>query len=170
VTGLAETSYYVDYQGVRFVMLNSNERLHEQADWMEKLLASNSNKWTIVTFHHSIYSMAKERDNKEVRDAFLPIFDKYHVDLVLQGHDHAYARSYKLNNGAIVGENQPGTVYVISVSGPKAHAITTKYEKLMAKTGNKVSLLQVLSVDGNKLSFISYTPTGEVYDSFELRK
>lgn len=170
VAGLAETSYYIDYQGVRFVMLNSNERLQEQADWMEKLLASNPNKWTIVTFHHSIYSMAKERDNKAVRDAFLAIFDKYHVDLVLQGHDHAYARSYKLNNGTIVGENQPGTVYIISVSGPKAYAITTKYEKLMAKIGNQISLFQVLSVDANKLSFISYTPAGEVYDAFELKK
>jgi hypothetical protein len=75
-----------------------------------------------------------------------------------------------LNDGNIVAESLPGTVYVISVSGPKAYAITTKYEKLMAKTGTKISLFQVLSVDSNKLSFISYTPTGEVYDAFDLKK
>ena len=170
LVGLEETSYYLDYQGVRFIMLNSNEKLREQADWMEKKLAGNQNKWTIVSFHHSFYSMARDRDNKELRDIFLPIFDKYHVDLVLQGHDHAYARSFKLNNGAVVAENETGTVYVISVSGPKAYAITTKFEKLMAKIGNQISLFQVLSVEGNKLSFVSYTASGEVYDAFELRK
>jgi hypothetical protein len=170
LVGLEETSYYVDYQGVRFVMLNSNDKLREQAEWMERILASNQNKWTIVSFHHSVYPMVRDRDNKELRDLFQPIFDKYHVDLVLQGHDHAYARSFKLNNGSIVAENEPGTVYVISVSGPKAYAITTKFEKLMAKIGNQISLFQVLSVDGNKLSFVSYTASGEVYDAFELRK
>jgi hypothetical protein len=170
LAGLEETSYYLDYQGVRFIMLNSNEKLREQAEWMEKILASNQNKWTIVTFHHSVYSTARDRDNKELRDVFLPVFDMYHVDLVLQGHDHAYARSFKLNNGAVVAENETGTVYVISVSGPKAYAITTKFEKLMAKIGNQISLFQVLSVDGNKLSFVSYTASGEVYDAFELRK
>jgi 3',5'-cyclic AMP phosphodiesterase CpdA len=137
---------------------------------MEKLLAANPNKWTIVTFHHTIYSMARDRDNKEVRDAFQPLFDKYHVDLVLQGHDHVYSRTFRLRGNRVVPDDQPGTVYVISVSGPKAYDVSMSHENLMAKAGTRVQLFQVLSVEEKRLSFVAYTVTGEVYDSFELKK
>ena len=35
----------------------------------------------------------------------MPIFDKHHVDLVLQGHDHAYLRTYPLR--ATIASNGP---------------------------------------------------------------
>ena len=95
IAGFEESCYSVDYQGVRFIMINSNDRLQEQAVWMEKLLANNSNKWTVVSFHHPLYSAGRDRDDLETRNAFQPVFDKYNVDLVLTGHDHAYARSHK---------------------------------------------------------------------------
>src|SRR5262245_23303651 len=63
--GLEESCYYFDIQGVRVVALNSNERHTEQAEWLRKVLAkaNNSNRWTVVTFHHPIYS-SMGRDNK----------------------------------------------------------------------------------------------------------
>jgi hypothetical protein len=36
--GLEETVYFIDYQGVRFVMLNGNEKIEEQAVWLDRLL------------------------------------------------------------------------------------------------------------------------------------
>lgn len=52
-----ETSYYVDYQGVRFIMINTNDelKLAEQAVWLDGLLANNPNLWTVVSFHHPFY-------------------------------------------------------------------------------------------------------------------
>jgi acyl-CoA-binding protein len=170
ITGCEETSYYVDYQGVRFLMLNTNDKLEEQAEWMEKLLSKNPNKWTIVTLHYPLYNSGSDHDTKGVRIALLPIIDKYNVDLVLQGHDHTYARTFKLRDGMVVPVDEKGTVYVVSVSGPKAYAINTKYKDLMAKIGDHISSFQVISVEANKLSFTSYTAAGVVYDSFELRK
>ena len=90
---LPESCYYLDIQGVRVVILNSNEKHQEQAQWLEKLLSENPNRWTICAFHHPIYSPAESRDNPELRALWQPIFDRYKVDLVLQGHDHTYARS-----------------------------------------------------------------------------
>jgi len=167
-----ESSYYVDYQGVRFIMVNTTkeDKLEEQAAWIEKLLANNPNKWTVVSFHHPFYSAGRDRDDDETRKAFLAIFDKYSVDLVLTGHDHAYARSYKLKNGEIVSKNGKGTVYVVSVSGPKMYSVNTNYNKIMAKTGGNVQLYQVIGVDGKNLKYESYTATGQLYDSFELKK
>ena len=168
--GFEETSYYFDYQGVRIVMINSNDKLDEQADWLNNVLAENNNKWTIVSFHHPIYSAGRERDDDETRNAFMPIFDKHNVDLVLTGHDHAYARSFKLKNGIKVGENEQGTVYVVSVSGPKMYSVNTTFNEIMAKTGGNTQLFQVISVNGNKLSFKAQNVIGQVFDSFELKK
>ncbi len=133
IDGLEETSYYFDYQGVRFIMINSNDKREEQAVWMEKILKNNDNNWTIVTFHHPVYSAGRDRDRRETRDIFSPLFDKYNVDLVLTGHDHAYARSHKLKAGEIVDENKQGTVYIVSVSGPKMYSVNSNYEHLMVK-------------------------------------
>jgi len=170
--GFEETSFHFDYQGVRFIMISTNDedKLDEQAGWMEKLLADNPNKWTIVSFHHPIFSAGRDRDDDETRIAFMPLFDKYNVDLVLTGHDHAYARSYKLKNGVRVNDDEQGTVYVVSVSGPKMYTVNQLDDDIMAKTGGYVQLFQAISVDGSKLFYKSYTTIGELYDSVELTK
>ena len=91
--GLEETCYTFDYQGARFVVLNSNEGLLAQAEWLDGVLAREPQRWTIVTFHHPVFSPAKGRDNPELRRLWKPVLDRYRVDLVLAGHDHTYARS-----------------------------------------------------------------------------
>ena len=52
----------------------------------------NDKKWTIVTFHHPIFSASTGRDNPMLRALWKPLLDHYNVDLALQGHDHSYAR------------------------------------------------------------------------------
>jgi acid phosphatase type 7 len=168
--GLEESVYFLDYQGVRFVMLNGNEKQKEQAEWLDKILARNPQPWTIVSIHQPFYSTAKDRDNVHLRELFIPIFDKYSVDLVLQGHDHTYGRTYKLKNGIKVDDNEKGTVYVVSVSGPKIYSINQKSKDLMVKIGAGRQLFQVISIEQNRLKYESYTVTGQLYDSFELKK
>ncbi|MGE5351935.1 MAG: fibronectin type III domain-containing protein [Acidobacteriota bacterium] len=168
--GFSETSYFVDYQGVRFIMINSNNKLNEQAKWLDSILTDNKNMWTVVSFHHPVYSSGRERNDKSTRNAFLTVFDKNNVDLILQGHDHSYARSYKLKNGLRVNDNEKGTVYVTSVSGPKAYIVNSLYSSLMAKMGTNLQLFQLISIDKDRLSFKSFTAEGALYDSFELTK
>jgi hypothetical protein len=75
LTGLEETNYSVDIQGVRMVAMNSNLKLAEQATWLDELLSRNPQQWNIVAFHHPVYSAAKNRDNKQLRDLLQPVFD-----------------------------------------------------------------------------------------------
>ena len=178
VRGIQETNYYLDYQGVRFVALNSNLMIEEQAKWLEGVLKNNPNKWTVAVFHHPIFSASRGRDNVILRDNWKPLFDKYGVDLVLQGHDHTYTRGrvspYEKN--LLSGQNVKdvtGTVYVVSVSGAKMYQVKSgwqEYEALRDKVGNNKQLFQVISVDGNKLSYQSYTAVGELFDAFDLVK
>ncbi len=170
VPGLEETNYYIDYQGIRVITLNGNEKLKEQAKWLDKILAKNPQNWTIISTHQPFYSTARGRDSQERRDLFLPLFDKYNVDLVLQGHDHAYGRTHKMRNNKIVDENEPGTYYVVSVVGVKVYDMKEENRKYMAKMTNGIQLFQVISINDDKLTYKSYDTTGELFDSFEVVK
>ena len=165
--GLEESCYYTDIQGVRIVSLNSNELQTEQGEWLDGVLANNPNRWTILTFHHPIYSSARGRDNKRLREAWQPVFDKYAVDLVLQGHDHSYGRSNMITGvGARTGKN--GTVYVVSVSGPKQYQVDR--QPWMQRLAERTQLFQVIRVDGDRLHYESRTARGVLYDAFSLLK
>jgi hypothetical protein len=172
--GLEETVYYFDFQGVRFISLNSNERQAEQVAWLKKVLDERpaSITWTVITFHHPILSTAKGRDNKTLRELWQPIFEEYGIDLVLTGHDHTYGRS-----GTITAENVPtgvrayvgGVVYVVSVSGPKMYVLDR--QPWMRRTAQNTQLYQIIHVRRNGvLVYEARTATGELYDSFELHK
>ncbi|MBS1749743.1 MAG: metallophosphoesterase family protein [Bacteroidetes bacterium] len=171
--GVKETAYFSDIQGMRFISLNSNQAeevpadLESQKQWLDSVLQHNPNKWTCVIFHHPIYSIAPQRDNPWMRDNFKPLFDKYKVDLVMQGHDHAYARGMKKIDGATGHENS-GTMYVISMSGAKMYKENQK--PWMDKNGGHTQLFQLITVDGNTLSYKSYTATGDLFDTFKLIK
>lgn len=170
--GLEESAYWLDYQGVRIVSLNSNERIKEQAEWFDKLCREHPAKgWHIVTFHHPVFSAAVDRDNPKIRDAWKPLFDKHSVDLALQGHDHAYARS-GLGGPKNVAEGknvqQGDTVYVVSVSGPKMYPLTEAWE--VDRVASGVQLFQIIHVDGDQLRYEARLATGELYDAFTLTR
>jgi hypothetical protein len=180
---LKEQAYYIDYQGVRFISLDvnvySNEEFAQSAKrrvgetqlaWLEELLRDNPNRWTIVVQHQPMYPIAKGRDYVEMRAVLLPLYDKYHVDLVLQGHDHTYARTHKLAAGKVVSPSEFGTIYAISVSGPKMYEIEDTFPSLRAKTLAHTQAFQVIDMDGDKLTYNAYAIEGEQIDHFQLVK
>lgn len=168
--GLEETVFFIDYQGVRFVMLNGNEKLEEQAKWLDRILSENPQPWTIVGIHQPVYSTGRYRKNSRLQDLLVPILDKHSVDLVLQGHDHIYCRTHKLRNGIRVNDNEKGTVYVVSVSGPKFYEVKASNKGIMAKTKTGRQLFQVIRIDHNRLFYESFDVLGDVVDAFTLEK
>lgn len=170
---LLETTYFLDYQGTRIISLNSNEKLELQVGWLDRVLASRdeSIQWTVITFHHPIYSSARNRDNKELREKWQPLLDKYNVDLVLQGHDHSYARSGLINGTTgVSAKGQSGTVYVVSVSGPKMYEVGRPMRPEFQRVAEETQLFQIISIDGNELHYQALTATSQPYDSFTLKK
>jgi hypothetical protein len=65
--GLEETCYTLVYQGVRIIVLDSNQKLDQQAEWLEEILESNTCRWVICSFHHPVFSTGQNRDNPELR-------------------------------------------------------------------------------------------------------
>ena len=174
---LSETVYFIDYQGTRFISLDSNSEKETQVRWLRRVLKSNPNRWTIVTFHHPVFSPGSDRDNPEIRELWKPLLDEFKVDLVLSGHDHAYARtgSIDFENVKNIPEGYEkaydasiGTVYVVSVSGPKMYQITKgAFAKSMAEN---TQLYQIIDINNSRLRFRAFKATGELHDEFLLQK
>ena len=171
--GLKESVYWIDYQCARLISLNSNERVKDQINWLEDVLKQNQKPWTILTFHHPMYSSAQGRDNPELRALWMPLFDKYKVDLVLQGHDHTYARSRLLTvenvaTGVNIQKKEAGTMYVVSVSGPKMYSLGGR--PFVRRAAENTQLYQIVHVGPERLKYEARTATGEKYDGFTLIK
>ena len=90
--------YYFIYGDVLFMMLNTQDtNSAEHIQFIQDTVAKNANcKWKVVTLHQDIYGSAEHSNEPEIvnlRYALTPTFEKYGVDAVLTGHDHAYSRS-----------------------------------------------------------------------------
>ena len=177
--GLEKTCYYIDYPNLKIIALNSNVAIKRQAKWLREILKSNDKKWTVVTYHHPVFSASTGRDNPEIRSLWQPIFEEYNIDLALQGHDHSYARGAIYEKPVVVknenhGGNIIGPVYVVSVSGGKMYSVNKsgwdEYGATQAKNGERIQLFQHISIDGDRLTYRSFTATGELFDRFELLK
>lgn len=99
-----EAYYSFNYANIHFVCLESTDAPFRavngaQATWLAADLAANTQRWTVVYFHHPPYSKGSHNSDSstelvEMRTNIIPILENYKVDLVLSGHSHAYERSY----------------------------------------------------------------------------
>ena len=71
-----------------------------QTRWLKATLAAAASDpsvdWIVVQMHQDALSSSRygNGSDKGIREAWLPLFDRYGVDLVLCGHDHDYERSW----------------------------------------------------------------------------
>jgi len=154
--------YWYMYKDVLFIDLNSNSYATSQGGGGDEAhLAYVSDviknhgadaKYTVLVYHHAIYSAAshaKDNDAKVRRVDFPAAFSKLGVDLVLQGHDHVYTRSYEIKNGSKANTDEKpgqdevftgpgGVIYVTanSASGSKYYDITKPDSSGTSGAGN----------------------------------
>ena len=99
----AGNDYYYTYGDALFIVLNTNNYNcadHEALIKKAEQAAPNA-KWKIVTFHHDIYGSGYDHSDSDgivLRTQLTTLLDKYDIDVVLQGHDHTYSRSYMLTS------------------------------------------------------------------------
>ncbi|MFF2052955.1 fibronectin type III domain-containing protein [Leifsonia sp. NPDC058194] len=115
--------YWFIYKDTLFLDINSNSRDASHIAWMQKVVAEQGAKakWKVLAFHHSIYSPGPHATDSDVLDRrnVLPTaISDLGIDLVLQGHDHSYARSYLIHNGEKANaDEQAGADQVVAGPG-----------------------------------------------------
>ncbi len=178
VEKLKETAWTVDYQGLRLIsvdapLFHGDEAMRaEMVRWLDGLLANNPNRWTALFLHFPLFSIDPDRDNTRVRDALKPLIDKYGVDLVLQAHDHGYARG-AIGTGPMLnaGPGQPsdhGSTYVVSVAGPKMYPVADL--GWASRSASRTQTFQTLDVSQEAVTYRAFTATGRELDAFRLTK
>ena len=197
--GLSNTYYSFDYHNVHFIAMDSNLPYtidSPQYSFVKRDLISTSQnpniKWIIVYFHHPMYtSPSKHPSDILLREIYHPLFDKYGVNLVFQGHNHNYQRSYPLaynnnnDNSNVNPSSNPtitsintntyndptGEVYVTAgTAGGNLHDLGSKADFIDTQYKGFGFLNVDISSDGTKLIGTFYAnEDGSVKDTFTIQ-
>ncbi|TRO96076.1 metallophosphoesterase family protein [Glycocaulis profundi] len=176
--GVESTSFYIDHQGVRFVVPDATaaislDQLDNQSDWLRRVLSEAPGDWTVVVMHQPVITCARPDNMQPMYDAWKPIFEETGVDLVLQGHDHCYGRWTDPGNPRRPGAeaaSQDQPVYVVSVVGGKMYALNDRVADEADRWAEGTQLYQLIDFAPDAIGYAAYTAQGELYDAFELRR
>ena len=180
VEGLKSTTYFVDYQGVRFIVLDGTSALDmgtlaQQTRWLEQSLKTSRARWNIVVSHQPVFTCARPEDTEPLKLAWKPVFERYAVDLVLQGHDHCYSRvtdeaGRVASKAARAGGKIQGPVYMVSGAGSKMYGLNDRAQQQPDRSAEETQLYQTIEVQDSRLKVRSYTAAGTLYDAFDLER
>ena len=164
------TVYSFDYGYAHIAVLNtecSENILKKEADWLKTDMTNSDKPRRIISLHRGLYGATY--DSKIVRNAWAPVFDELGIDLVLQGHDHNYLRTYPMKNSAKVKTGK-GTVYLTAnTGGAKFYPKKSRYWQAVDLQPYTQMYVAVM-VDKNKLTVTAYDVNNTVKDSFTLTK
>jgi hypothetical protein len=198
-----EKQYYsFNYQNAHFLALSTETSYDEgskQFKFAEKDLEQFSNdksiEWIVAFYHKQAYSSGGGLpDEKDFRESYHPLFDKYNVDLALQGHHHAYERFYPITfndkndnkptvsakdkiKGSNVFQNPDGTIFLtVGTGGAESMTVSKGKSFSAAKEDGKFGILNVSLEKDDKNNniligtFIDNKKNHKILDKFEIIK
>jgi hypothetical protein len=162
-------------------------------DWLEADLGrAEANRakvpFVVALSHRGLYTTSMHAQDGDVlvaRKLLAPIYDKHHVDIVVNGHDHVFERTKPLRAGAdpagqpMIMPPGQGTQYVVVAGvGADPYAVginPSDYREVSVKFGPDtpyIGFYAIVTLEGGKLTFTSYGLTGagndSVVDSFGI--
>lgn len=171
-----EHGWSVNVGNVHFVGLDSGseEACIDQTPWLtgdlKKAQADPDIDWTLVQFHHGTYSASLHGSTTYVQKQWVPLFEKYGVDLVLNGHDHNYERSVPILADKPTTQDKGITYVVAGGFFAPAYANGKQWWTAVSHHGDKNNFVQLL-VDGKKLKLTALSGDGKTeLDKFELTR
>lgn len=162
-----EHTYSVTYKNALFLMIDATSPIEKQTQWIENQLANSSATWKFAVFHFPPYNF--DEPYVEIQQAWVPLFDKYHVDMVFSGHIHYYMRSKPMKGGEVAGNYNDGTAYVISIGIPSRGRDIGDEPYAAARYSNG-QFYQYIKINQNELSYLAVDAEGNMADSFNIKK
>jgi predicted MPP superfamily phosphohydrolase len=191
--GLTKQYYSFNYQNVHFIAMSTEVPFHigsEQYNFIKSDLAAASTNssinWIIVYFHNPMYSSPNRiLPDKISRDIYHPLFDEYGVDLILQGHNHNYQRSYPLKYNLSYSSNPVITTaekskyndptdaifVIVGTGGQSLYELDGRYSFTVIQDTTTYGFLNIDIVnDGLMMKATFYANDGTLKDQFEIDK
>jgi hypothetical protein len=172
--GRPEGDYWFDYGCARFVVLDSNRPKNELAEvtapWLDRVLSEAGDRWTIVAFHHPVFTHAGHHRTYRVLQTIVPVLDRHAVNLVFCGHNHLYERTYPVRAGK-VAEDGCGTVYITTgAGGSEIYPAKPNPPEYLAKQYDAEHTYTVVSVSKDEIHIAERNPAGAVVDEATVRR
>jgi 3',5'-cyclic AMP phosphodiesterase CpdA len=155
-----ERWYSFDNGPVHFIGLDSNPRNAfrlSQMIWLIRNLRANAKPFTIVYFHHPMYSSGAHGSTLYVRFLWRHIFEYYGVDIVFNGHDHSYERG-KVNNVNYI---------VTGGGGAPLYNVGSSWWTIFSE---KTYHYCFITANQSLLTLRAIKPDGVIIDSFTIQK
>lgn len=158
-------TYTFTYGNTQFFMMDCvSIPVEEQAEWLERTLKNSKATFKIAAFHFSPFT--PHEDYADIKDSWVPLFEKYNMDLVLTGHFHYYQRTKAY--GADLNETGTPT-YIMSVG------TTYKNKERTTPHANEVvyfrnHMFPHITVEGNRLEIVTYDRHFEELDRYVIEK
>lgn len=158
---------------------------------LKKASENPNTKWMIVNLHKPLYTSANTcssascKSSTSLINSYHSLFDKYGVDLVLQGHIHNYQRTYPIEynlknptkpiitSKSTSKYNDPtGEIFVvIGIGGINFHGLTGKSSFVANQHAIRFGSLSItISNNGKTLDAKFYGNDGSIKDSFTIKK
>jgi 3',5'-cyclic AMP phosphodiesterase CpdA len=150
--------YTQDVGPVRVITLDSNHVSAAQTEWLKRVLDQPrpANTWVFVLMHHPAYSSGEHGAEPDVRRAWIPVFAREDVDVVLSGHDHNYERT----------KPQNGVTYIVS-GGGGAELRDVGRSSFTAASAKKHHFVD-LNVHADRIEGRAVDVDGTVFDTFSI--
>jgi hypothetical protein len=169
-----EHYFNLDYANASIVCLDSNSwiakgRDSAQFQWMTDFLGRpRAATWTFVVFHHPLFSAHLTRPINSLRWDWAPFLldPANRVDGVLTGHDHFYARNFRM--GRLTDVPQAGVLF-LTTAGGGASLYKTKARDYVARE-QVVHHFVVFDFDGDRVTLTAIDLAGNVIERFVLTK
>ena len=152
--------YYTFRRGdVQFFALdtNSNADWENQLPWLEQELSRSDAIWKVVFGHHQIYSSGHYGLNQPFIETLTPLFQKYGVQLYINGHDHHYERTNPIN----------GTTYMITGSGAGTRPVGRSEWTVYSAEQLGFAAYEVY---GDRILITAIGTDGQVFDQGEIKR
>jgi len=188
--GLSDDYYSFDYENIHFLAISINPESHTefgihsdniQLDFIRTDLSNAADNpktdWTIVFMHHPMYSSTTNSYSMELRNLLQPTFDLYGVDLIINGHKHAYERTNPVTFNDVITDNENclyddpnGQIYLTVGTGGHSHSqFKQKQPWSIIQNHNDYGFLNIkLLNDGKTLYGEFVSNTGKVMDAFQI--
>jgi hypothetical protein len=150
-------SFKPDKQSVRFFAIDSTSLDPTQVAWIQKELEGSREDWKIPHFHHPPYSSGERHGSQRaIRDVLEPMFLKFNVSVVFNGHDHFYERI----------KPQQGIVYFVTGAGGQLRrGNIDRTTGLTAKGFDTDNSFMIAEINGDEMFFNAIARNGAVVDS-----
>ena len=199
--GLSKTYYSFNYNNAHILVLDTDRVSYSSGSAqynfakndLQKSSQNSNIKWIIVYLHKPLYTSPNTCSSsscsntgstaKALRSVYHSMFDKYGVDVVLQGHVHNYQRTYPvkydgtstptITSSSSTNYNNPsGEIFVtVGTGGVNIHALSGKASFVKYQQDDRFGALNlIISNNGYKLTGKYYTNDGSKKDEFSISK